>query len=303
MKIYQINNLEKKITKFYDLKMKEITDETLLNNFQKVALGFPKAILYAPPLKRKIYAIVEDSVGRTQYFYTKNYVEKKDVEKFKGFIKKFLLIKDILEECRREERDEKMNEIYNAVLLIYNCNFRVGNDKYKKLYDTNGAVTIRKENLRMLPEGIKISFIGKKKELNESVLRREDEPKLYDFLRKIYLRHRNEDIFKNINYENVYDFLRDKGTKPKDIRMISANEIFFKEMKNNKLKRNLKPSEVKKYLKEVLDRTSERMNHTSAVCRKKYLLPNWFDIDKINYGRVRRYNLEDYLKKQFRFKV
>ena len=49
MKIYQINNLEKKITKFYDLKMNKIKDETLLSNFQKVALGFPKAILYSPP--------------------------------------------------------------------------------------------------------------------------------------------------------------------------------------------------------------------------------------------------------------
>ena len=302
MKIYQINNLEKKITKYYDLKMNEIKDETLLKNFQSVALGFPKAILYSPPLKRKIYAVVEDSAGRTQYFYTKNHIEKKDVEKFKNFVKKVSLIKGIIEDCRNMTKDEKINEIHLAILLIYNCNFRVGNEKYKKLYDTNGAITIRKENLKLVPKGIEISFIGKKKELNHSILRKEDEPKLYDYLRRIYEKHRNEEIFKNISYEDVYDFLREKGTKPKDIRMVSANETFFNEMKRQKLGKDLKNIEIKRYLREVLDRTSERMNHTSAVCKKKYLLPNWFDLEKINYGRVKRYDLEKYLKKQFRLK-
>ena len=302
MKIYQINNLEKKISKFYDLKMNEIKDETLLNNFQKVALGFPKAILYSPPLKKKIYAIVEDNAGRTQYFYTKNHIEKKDVEKFKNFIKNVLLIKRIIEECRDFNKDEKLNEIHLVILLIYNCNFRVGNEKYKKLYDTNGAVTIRKENLKLVPGGIEITFIGKKKELNQSILKKQDEPKLYDYLSKFLEKRKNEEIFKNINYEDVYQFLREKGTKPKDIRMVSANETFFNEMKKTKLKRNLTNNEIKKYLKEILDKTSEKMNHTSAVCKKKYLLPNWFDIEKINYNRIKKYDLEDYLRKQFRLK-
>ena len=71
MKFYQLNNLEKKESKFFNDKREPIKEEDLPNNIQRVALGFPKAILYYPPLNDKIYACVIDNAGRKQYFYTK----------------------------------------------------------------------------------------------------------------------------------------------------------------------------------------------------------------------------------------
>ena len=44
-------------------------------------------------------------------------------------------------------------------------------------------------------------------------------------------------------------------------------------MKNNEYN---KEENFKKYLKMILDKTSEKMNHTASVCKKEYLMPQWF---------------------------
>ena len=83
---YQINNLEKKETKFYNSKRKLISEDKLPKNIIKVAMGFPYAIIFHPPLDGKIYAYVIDQAGRKQYFYTKEYKEQMEEKKFKNFL-------------------------------------------------------------------------------------------------------------------------------------------------------------------------------------------------------------------------
>ena len=47
--------------------------------------------------------------------------------------------------------------------------------------------------------------------------------------------------------------------------------------------------ECKQFLKEVLEITGKRMNHTPAVCKKKYLMPNWFEFQGGEVHKLKKY--------------
>ena len=111
MKIYyQINDLEKKISKFYDSKRQKINENDLPETVKKVAMGFPLAVLFDPPLKGKIYAYVIDNAGRKQYFYTKDYKNGMQVEKYEKFPK----IIDKVDESTGEKVNPYLNFIADA---------------------------------------------------------------------------------------------------------------------------------------------------------------------------------------------
>ena len=42
------------------------------------------------------------------------------------------------------------------------CNFRIGHEKYKKLYGTNGTLTLNSSHMLKKKDGIEIEFQGKK---------------------------------------------------------------------------------------------------------------------------------------------
>ena len=56
---------------------------------------------------------------------------------------------------------QKGNYVYG---FIFNgcCNFRVGCQKYKELYESVGATTLMPEHLQLKPKSIMIHFKGKK---------------------------------------------------------------------------------------------------------------------------------------------
>jgi hypothetical protein len=47
--------------------------------------------------------------------------------------------------------------------------------------------------------------------------------------------------------------------------------------------------ECKQFMKEVLEITGRRMNHTPAVCKKKYLIPKWFDFQGEEVHKLKKY--------------
>ena len=55
-----------------------------------------------------------------------------------------------------------------AIYLIDNCNFRVGCDKYKKLYNSYGVTTLNKSHIKMDKGKMIIEFVGKKGVQNKS---------------------------------------------------------------------------------------------------------------------------------------
>lgn len=287
MKIYyQINNLNQKKSNFYNSKKELIEENELPETVKKVALGFPQAVLFDPPLKNKIYAYVIDSRGRKQYFYTKEHKEEMKQQKYNHFPKIVPIIEKILDHCHK---NFLKNEVCKSILLMNECNFRIGHEKYKKLYDTNGTLTLNHKHIHPSKNKIDIHFIGKKKEDNFCQIRKTS--KLYNDLQNIHNKKKN--LFNNIQYNDVYKFLKKYQITPKDIRQYSANNIFYKNIQENPIQENENP---KKYMKNILGKTAEKMNHTSTVCKKEYLMPQLFTIhpNKL-YKMTNRKNFRDFI--------
>jgi len=260
---FQINDLKNKKSYFFNSQLKLIPPP----NIQKVALGFPKAILFHPPLHNKIYAYVIDNKNRIQYFYTKEYKEQMENKKYNKFPKLIQPIQKLINECSKQN-----NDICKSILMMNECNFRIGHEKYKKLYNTNGTLTLSHKHLHKNGNNINIQFLGKKKEENFCSI--SPKSKLYSNLQSSI--KNKKQLFNNINYNDVYNFLKEYNLKPKDIRQYSANSIFFSNLQKNII--NDKP---KKYLKNILQLTAQKMNHTPNVCKKEYLMPQWFNEDKL----------------------
>ena len=116
MKIfYQINNLGQKKSNFFNSKKESIRESQLPSTVKKVALGFPQAVLFDPPLNNKIYAYVIDSRGRKQYFYTKEYKESMEEEKYSHFPKIVPIVEKLLHQC---EQNSGKDEVCKSVLLM-----------------------------------------------------------------------------------------------------------------------------------------------------------------------------------------
>ena len=153
MYYYQINNLKNKTTYFLDKNKNKISSKNIGSEFKKIPLGFPKGVIFYPYLNNVIYAKAYDNKNRIQYFYTQEYKDKQRLNKFtknKNIVRK---VKKILNECKSNlnfKEHDKNWCISFIIILMWECHIRVGNYKYKKLYDTNGAITISKIIYRLI---------------------------------------------------------------------------------------------------------------------------------------------------------
>lgn len=282
---YQLNNLDKKISTFYNSNREQIPEKYLPKTIQKVALGFPYAVLFDPPMKGKIYAYVLDNAGRKQYFYTKEYKEKMEEKKYKKFPKILEKVEKLLKDCKNDD-----SEVALAIMLMDECNFRIGHEKYKKLYGTNGTLTLNSNHMNKTKNGIEIEFNGKKKEVNYCLVKKSSD--LYDRLDKIADKSKTP-LFKDIKYDDVYEFLKKYDVRPKDIRQVSANRNFYDYLRKIPYDNECK---FKKFLKKILEKTSSKMNHTSSVCKKEYLMPQWFVCDEKLKNYVKNHDFNQTIK-------
>ena len=189
-------------------------------------------------------------------------------EKYKKFPKLIDRVDRCLKDCKKKD-----DEISLAIMLMNECNFRIGHEKYKKLYGTTGTLTLNSNHMTRKKDGIEIEFNGKKKEVNYCLVKKNSD--LYEKLNKIVDKQRTP-LFKNTKYDDVYDFLKLYKLRPKDIRQFSANKTFYNYIKKYPYNNEIP---TKKYLKDILLKTSEKMNHTGTVCKNEYLMPQWFLIE------------------------
>ena len=107
-------------------------------------------------------------------------------EKYSHFPKIVPIVEKLLHHC---ERNSNKDEVCKSVLLMNECNFRIGHEKYKKMYDTDGALTINHKHINPSNNKIDISFLGKKKEENFCEIRKSS--KLYEDLQNTYKKKTN----------------------------------------------------------------------------------------------------------------
>ena len=154
--------------KYIDKKTKRrITDKSTLKRIREMRIppGYSKVKISKKT--DKIQAIGVDDAGRKQYIYSKKFVKEQQEIKFQDLIQFGKRIKRLRKDVKHHI--SKWGDIYNrekiicmVIYLMDNCNFRIGTEEYKKLYNTYGA-TINKNHIIFKENEAEIRFVGKKK--------------------------------------------------------------------------------------------------------------------------------------------
>lgn len=237
-----------------------------------------KNIEYTNDPNNKIYASGYDSKGRKQIIYNKWYIEENKHKRFGKILENKDIFKKILEKCEKNVATKRLfnseeSKICLMILLIIKCNFRIGNEKYYKLYKSYGVSTLEWRHIKLnkKEKTFEIKFIGKKGVENHSI--RNDEL-IYNYLRWLQKKAKENPEFQktdrvfNISSSVINDYIKKFGNiTAKDLRTFNANYLYIifyledKELDEKKRKLN------------ALKKVAEQLHNTPAVCKSNYLVP------------------------------
>lgn len=307
----------KKTKKNYIREDKKITKKDL-NRLK--ALYIPpayKTIYLSKNENNKVQLIAEDKAGRHQYFYKPDYISRSDNRKYKA-LKSLVNIAENIEtdnntainkiynKFRNNTNNNKTillnnNELINIIIwLLINCNFRIGNLKYDKLYNSTGITTLKGKHLKpvmmqknSMDENIEVRFIGKKGVINNSII---DNKKIIFILNKIKNNNNNNYLFMKednsslITSNDITKYFNEKynnvNITPKMFRTYYANYhmlnyVFnhFQKDKEDFIK--LTDKRKKSYIKKkIANYVSNKLHNTPNICLKKYI--NYKLLEKIS---------------------
>ena len=244
-----------------------------------------KHVLIASNPNSKVQCIGTDTKNRNQYIYNKEHIENQTKLKFNDLItfgKKIKRIrKDIntnLNNCYTSPKllNNKDNIISLVLYLIDSCNFRVGCEKYKQLYNSFGVTTLNKSHFKINSNNITIEFIGKKGILNTNNVKNTN---ICNLLKPLC--NNNDDYIFNyldgnndkyrITEKHINDFLKKyhKSLSVKMFRTWNANYILLKEILNLDLPEN--ESQAKKNINIAIKKAAGQLHHSSNVSKKSYM--------------------------------
>ena len=112
------------------------------------------------PKSKEVIAKCKDADNRSQYLYHPEFVKKQKKLKYCNLIE---FGKELPTLQRKIEKDFKSTDIKKkaiatALKVVLECNFRIGNKKYKDKYNSHGVLTMDASHIK----GNKIEFTGKK---------------------------------------------------------------------------------------------------------------------------------------------
>lgn len=292
-KVNKVISKYNKIFSYYNNKGSKITDKTTLEYIKnlKIPPGYDKVKINLNK-NAKLLATGYDVKGKKQYIYNEKWIKKRSTEKFCKMIEFSNVIPRIYRNTNKclnsnsndyeKERDKVISLI---IRIIMECNFRIGNPIGKDVYNSFGVSTLQKQHIKFKNGKAIIDFIGKKGVRNVCVLK---DKKLNNVLKKIVDKtKKNKDpIFTAhngnrpicITSNDVNEYLKQYGDfTTKDFRTWFANIYFLDEMsKYKKIPDTI--THRKKYAREAIKKVAERLHHTVAVCKKKYIATDMIDL-------------------------
>ena len=311
--IRTIDNRTKKFKYINKNTKKNIDNTTILNyiNSLKIPPAY-KDVNISSNKNKKVLAIGIDTKNRKQYIYNKLFTEQQKHVKFDNlniFGKKIKRIRrDILQSlltCSNNNDfiTNKQCVISLILYLIDKCNFRVGCEKYKELYNSYGVTTLNSSHLRFNKNNVVIEFIGKKGVLNKAYVKNKI---VCDLLKKICESNKkNEYLFiynddKNnkyrINETHINNYLKkyNELISVKMFRTWSANYILLREILNYPLPNS--DNEAKKNITKIIKKAAFFMHHTTNVSRKSYMNAEIIDLYLNHYIKFKNL-IEQFRKK------
>jgi DNA topoisomerase-1 len=272
---------------FNKLSKKKIKDRGVINRIKSLRIPpcYNNVVISKDPLS-KIQAIGVDSKKRRQYIYHKDHINKQKIVKFGDLIyfgRKIKRIrKDINYNINRcvedKENISELDSIISIILYIIDrCNFRVGCQKYKELYNTYGVTTLNKSHLHFTKNGVVIKFIGKKGVMNKDMI---SNNKICSILNNLIVKNSGDYLFyyidRNSNTikvteKHINNYLKryHKTITVKMFRTWSANYKLLRELLKYDLPKNV--SEAKKNINMAVKKAAGHMHHTPFVSKVSYM--------------------------------
>lgn len=272
---------------YFTKEGKPITDTKTIEYIKSLKIPPAYSDVYINLNKNaKIRAYGYDDKGRKQYLYNPAFVKKQEAAKYclmYKFGKIVPKIKTDVSNILNTSKDNREIMIAIIVRLIMLCNFRVGNESCKKAYNSYGSTTLQKRHIIINGSTVEIDFIGKKGVRNVcQITDKQTINKLKDIHRKV--ENKNSRLFayddgKIITSYDINDFIGKYGPfTSKDFRTWVANEYFFKGLLSMSKTDNESEKLRKKNTSELVKKIANKLHHTPAVCRKKYIDSRLIDI-------------------------
>lgn len=268
--------------KYYDkYTNKIINDSELLNQIKKVKIPQTYTnVLICPDPRNNLAGMATDKVGQTQYFYTDKHKINATRSKNCNLIYFGKIYEEIisdLDHVLKSNSDDIYLLIHALALRIMTlCHFRPGCERHLKDNGTYGLTNIQWKHYSKLGEIVKISFKGKKNQINTCIIR---DPLTINLLDK--LNDQNNEDTELLNYEgidvtprslNLFLQKYHPSITTKTWRTWFANQSYIEKI--NQL--GIVPDTIRtrKILSNRILRTiAEELHHTLSVNKRNYLIP------------------------------
>jgi DNA topoisomerase IB len=285
--------LNPKQFQYFDSSNKQIHDSNLLCYFKSLvippAYKHVKIFINHPKILFQGY----DTKGRLQTIYSKDWIKISNTKKFKSlilFAKQYPKILTTLDKFMSQKTNDR-NKIISIILkLILTCNFRIGNPKYEKLYNSFGILNIKKQHITINTDNtISISFIGKKKVLN--VCNKVKDKIIVSFIKnRIKLINDTTDVFFEIKTPETINRWLEKTFKTKIttkmFRTYQANITFIKSILSANTHGELRMR--KKIAINALNQAADDINNQASICKKSYVNGALIDLYLNNYNEFKK---------------
>lgn len=274
---------------YYDSKQKILKDQKKLALIKSYVIPPAWTNVVINLSSKDIFATGYDEAGRKQYRYTIAHNNRVSKQKYCNLIHLGNEMGNIKKVIQKHLKKQDFNnpDFYISIILkiILICNFRIGIDKNVEKYNSYGISTIQKKHIKVNNKELTIEFNGKKGVFNSCII---NEPLIIQIMNKLYKQRKNTVFIinnKKIGINQVNSFLHsfNPNISSKDFRTWNSNNI----CSNLLLQQPNYPESLnqrKKVFKDIVGEVAEKLHHTEAVCKKKYLDMNLYNMYLENPG-------------------
>ncbi len=232
----------------------------------------------------------DPKTGKTQFAYTREFLQKNAEDKWKRI--QNIKTSDIDKVKKKtlallDNEDDSLAQAAAIIFIMANTGLRVGARELFKRTGNRGVSTLSADSVEIEGNKISFNFIGKSYKENKSEI---VEKRLAEYLAKLKKGKKGDDFLFNSSRDNLVEMFRDKmgfkDKKLKDLRTFvatqKAKEILYKDpLLPPPLPNKGVQSAIQKKLKHVFEVVSQKLNNTPAMAKSAYVHPavieQWLD--------------------------
>jgi DNA topoisomerase-1 len=270
--------------KILDKNDEHVADKTVLEYIKKLTIppAYKNVTIFYEKSPKILFEGYDDK-NRKQQIYSPEHKKKAAHKKFCHLLDFGAVLPKIesdLKKYIKTTKPTKQKIIALIIKIVMICGFRIGNLKYKKLYNSFGISIILKKHIKMENQNMLISFIGKKGVLNECVVK---DKELIGEINKLLVGKKPDDYVFKYNFDREWNTVKateinnwlksyHKHISSKFFRTFDTNILFIEYMRLHAVDpEKLSLVGRKKLTNEALKVISCQINNTPGICKREYL--------------------------------